>query len=374
MVFRVFSSEEPVGRNGKPARGEEDRQRTAEASARAGGARSRGAPEKGEARRPPTRARWAKRGRCSARVAWAAKEARSGDVALLDPLLFAPNQARASSDAGGGGEDHAPRDAARKDAAGAATLALIVKVAILFQVATERGAAAKNDARRRRARVKSTPFRRRIRQVKTTELQNDGSFAPYNFSGFRVGEWGLIARRESFAFGNSRLGFADRSPPFAPRVRSGDQSNVAFSHPLVHRLLLAEPAPSECRGASRHDTPGSCDTERGSGLDVRGASRLNHRRRGWRRSPPLRRPGRSGWTITPPIGGPARSRRDGTRDSSAASEVAVCARRSPRARDADRIVPRAFAAKPPRPRGRPRPRSARARSARASPPTRGRLP
>ena len=370
----MFSSEEPVGRNGKPARGEEDRQRTAEASARAGGARSRGAPEKGEARRPPTRARWAKRGRCSARVAWAAKEARSGDVALLDPLLFAPNQARASSDAGGGGEDHAPRDAARKDAAGAATLALIVKVAILFQVATERGAAAKNDARRRRARVKSTPFRRRIRQVKTTELQNDGSFAPYNFSGFRVGEWGLIARRESFAFGNSRLGFADRSPPFAPRVRSGDQSNVAFSHPLVHKLLLAEPAPSECRGASRHDTPGSCDTERGSGLDVRGASRLNHRRRGWRRSPPLRRPGRSGWTITPPNGGPARSRRDGTRDSSAASEVAVCARRSPRARDADRIVPRAFAAKPPRPRGRPRPRSARARSARASPPTRGRLP
>ena len=247
MVFRVFSSEEPVGRNGKPARGEEDRQRTAEASARAGGARSRGAPEKGEARRPPTRARWAKRGRSarSARVAWAAKEARSGDVALLDPLLFAPNQARASSDSGGGGEDHAPRDAARKDAAGAATLALIVKVAILFQVATERGAAAKNDARRRRARVKSTPFRRRIRQVKTTELQNDGSFAPYNFSGFRVGEWGLIARRESFAFGNSRLGFADRSPPFAPRVRSGDQSNVAFSHPLVHRLLLAEPAPSE---------------------------------------------------------------------------------------------------------------------------------
>ena len=40
-----------------------------------------------------------------------------------------------------------PRDAARKVAAPAATLALIVKVAILFQVATERGAAAKNDAR-----------------------------------------------------------------------------------------------------------------------------------------------------------------------------------------------------------------------------------
>ena len=98
-----------------------------------------------------------------------------------------------------GGEDHAPRDAARKDAAGAATLALIVKVAILFQVATERGAAAKNDARRRRARVKSTPFRRRIRQVKTTELQNDGSFAPYNFSGFRVGKNWLIA----VAFENS---------------------------------------------------------------------------------------------------------------------------------------------------------------------------
>ena len=154
MVFRVFSSEEPVGRNGKPARGEEDRQRTAEASARAGGARSRGAPEKGEARRPPTRARWAKRGRCSARVAWAAKEARSGDVALLDPLLFAPNQARASSDAGGGGEDHAPRDAARKDAAGAATLALIVKVAILFQVATVRGAAAKNGRQREARSVK----------------------------------------------------------------------------------------------------------------------------------------------------------------------------------------------------------------------------
>ena len=142
----------------------------------------------------------------------------------------------------------------------------------------------------------------------------------------------------------------------------------------VHRFLLAEPAPSEGRGASRHDTSGSCDTERGFGLDVRGASRLNHRRRGWRRSPPLRRSGRLGWTITPPTGGPARSRRGGTRDSSGASAVVVCARRFPRARDADRIVPRAFAEKPPRPRGRPRLRSVRARSARASPPTRGRLP
>ena len=67
----------------------------------------------------------------------------------LSTLFFCSRfEARASSDAGGGGEDHAPRDAARKDAAGAATLALIVKVAILFQVATERGADAKNDARR----------------------------------------------------------------------------------------------------------------------------------------------------------------------------------------------------------------------------------
>ena len=98
--------------------------------------------------RPRVRARWQTQGRSarSARVARAANEARSGDVAPLDPLLSL--HSRLARRRATGGEDHAPRDAARKDAAGAATLALIVKVAILFQVATERGADAKNDARR----------------------------------------------------------------------------------------------------------------------------------------------------------------------------------------------------------------------------------
>lgn len=106
--------------------------------------------------KPPARARSATRGRSarSACVARAANEARSGDVAprpSSSPLAF---QARASSDAGVGGKDHAPRDAARKEAAGAATLALIVKVAILFQVATVRGAAAKNGRQREARSVK----------------------------------------------------------------------------------------------------------------------------------------------------------------------------------------------------------------------------
>ena len=184
---------------------------------------------------------------------------------------------------------------------------------------------------------------------------------------------GFDRDRQKARFRNSRIGFTDRSLPFKLSAQIGGSWMLLFLT-LVHGFCVAEPAPSEGRGASRHDTSGSCDTERGFGLDVRGASRLNHRRRGWRRSPPLRRSGRLGWTITPPTGGPARSRRGGTRDSSGASAVVVCARRSPRAPDADRIDPRAFAAKLPRPRGRPRPRSARPRSARASPPMGGRLP
>jgi hypothetical protein len=43
-------------------------------------------------------------------------------------------------------KEHAPRDAARKDTAGATVLALIVKEVILFQVATVRTAAKIGDS------------------------------------------------------------------------------------------------------------------------------------------------------------------------------------------------------------------------------------
>ena len=128
--------------------GKEDRQRTAGDERGGWGMRGRGTRRRMARRdRPRVRARWQTQGRSarSTRVARAANEARSGDVAPLDPLLSSIRGPRV--DARREGKDHAPRDAARKDAAGAATLALIVKVAILFQVATERGAAAKNDAR-----------------------------------------------------------------------------------------------------------------------------------------------------------------------------------------------------------------------------------
>ena len=143
--------------------------------------------------KPPARARSATRGRSarSACVARAANEARSGDVAPLDPRLFRSRfEARASSYGGGGREDHAPRDAARKDAAGAATLALIVKVAILFQVATERGAAAKNDPPCEARSVKKhlPPPDKALRTDRTQERRSVK--APYNFSGFRVGKNG----------------------------------------------------------------------------------------------------------------------------------------------------------------------------------------